>query len=73
MSDELGLTARDLFRKGDRVQLTTAGRERFPRSPPMGVVIGFSYDSPFGLRVLPDGRKTAVTFHCADWMRTDTA
>lgn len=69
------VTAKEKFTKGQRVRLTAAGRAAFPKSQiVLGTVTGFGRNIP-GLeaptnstvRVHPDGRSEASTYHMDFW------
>jgi len=63
--------AKKIFKKGDRVILSIEGCVHLPgmiKKQSHGVVVGFGKQSHL-VRILPDGLKTASTFHSSFWER----
>lgn len=66
-------TARDFFRKGDRVVLTPAGEKAFQasravRPDRLGTVVGFGH-RPTSIRIVLDGNETAETHSMLFWQK----
>lgn len=65
------MTARELFQRGQRVQLSPEGRRRdISRSVSTGRVVGFGRSVELVV-VLRDGLKTPMSFHYAFWAPLD--
>lgn len=64
------MTAREKFKKGDRVRLTVRGRALFYKKDPerRGTVIGFSTKADC-VSIIVDGNKptTRTTYHMSYW------
>lgn len=62
-------TARTKFQKGDRVRLSSAGREHFRVNPPKvqtGVVTGFPRNL-FFVHIRIDGERSGASWHMDFW------
>lgn len=59
-------TAKERFKKGDRVEMTKSGRDWLDSKPTLGTVVGFC-KSPFSVGVVKDGQVTRYNYHVDFW------